>query len=249
MGGMLADKVALVTGGGSGIGLASAIALAREGASVMIADIAGADSAAAEIAAAGGTAHAFACDVTDPEAVQALVQATVARWGRLDIALNNAGTAPRPCSTVRLDLGTWDSIIALNLTSVFYSMRSEIPAMIAAGGGAIINTASTTGLRGSPGLAVYSASKHGVIGLTRSVALEVASKNIRVNAICPGAVETPLLRATFPTEESYRQFAENTPMGRIAAPEDVAGAVLWLCSPAGAFVTGTAIPIDGALTA
>lgn len=247
----LSDKVAIVTGGAKGIGRACAEALAAQGAKVMIANLGmeAGEAAAAAIRAAGHDAQAMPCDVADAEAVAKVVDETVKRWGRLDFAVNNAGTSPPPGSLLKLSISDWDRLIAVNLSSIFFSMRAQIPAMLASGGGSIVNMASTTGLTGSLGLGGYSASKHGVIGLTKSAAMEFAAKGVRVNAICPGAVATPLMDQNFPGEGRQAALAAHIPMGRIGKPEEIASLALWLCTAGASFTTGGVFTVDGGMIA
>jgi NAD(P)-dependent dehydrogenase (short-subunit alcohol dehydrogenase family) len=244
----LEDVPALVTGGGSGIGRATALALAARGARVLVADIADDRAArtAAEIADAGGTADSAGTDVTDPDAVLRLVDAAVDRWGGLVVAVNNAGTSGRMARTADVDLDAWRATMSLNLDAVFYCLRAEIPAMIASGGGSIVNLSSGAGLRGFPGLPAYVASKHGVIGLTRASAMEYARKGIRINAVCPGSTRTPMLEDfTDHDESALAGMGSVTPMGRLGTPDEIAAAIVWLCSPDASFVTGHALSVDG----
>lgn len=245
-------RVALVTGGGTGIGRAAAIAFAGEGAHVVVADVA--DEAAAEtvalITAAGGDAIAVHADVTDDADVAAMVAAAVDRFGRLDFAHNNAGMSGAPAGVVELSREQWDRTVALNLTSVWLSMKHEIPAMLETGGGAIVNTASGAGLVGFPALPAYVATKHGVIGLTKSAGLEYVRRGIRVNAVCPGTTRTPMIEAFIGGNEQLEKMMSNAaPIARMAAPEEIAAAVVWLCSDAASYVNAVALPVDAGAVA
>jgi NAD(P)-dependent dehydrogenase (short-subunit alcohol dehydrogenase family) len=249
---MLAGKVAFVTGAASGIGRGSALALAAAGAQVAAADIdgPGAHATVAAIEAGGGKGLAVELDVTDPDAVAAAVHAVVERFGGLDLAHNNAGTSGTLTSVAGCSLEEWQRVLALNLTGVFLCMQQEIPAMVARGGGAIVNTSSGAGLVGFPGLPAYVASKHGVVGLTKSAALELASDGIRVNAICPGTTATPMIEAFVGADPRIeRQLRATCPNGRMATPEEIAAAALWLLSPAASYVSGVALPIDAGAVA
>jgi NAD(P)-dependent dehydrogenase (short-subunit alcohol dehydrogenase family) len=244
----LHGKVALVTGGGSGLGRASAIALARAGATVTVADVneeGGKETVTLVRDEAGGDADFVRADVTQPEDVAALVDKTVARWGHLDCAINNAGTTGASAPTADYTLEDWTRTIDLNLTSVFLCLKHEIPAM-REHGGAIVNMASGAGLVGFPGLPAYVASKHGVVGLTRAAALEYASQGIRINAICPGSTRTPMLEGFMRGDEQVeRMMTRAIPLGRLGRPEEIAEAVVWLCSDAASFVVGHALAVDG----
>ena len=246
-------KVALVTGAGTGIGRASARAFAAAGASVVVADVA--DDAAEEtvrlIVEAGGEAVRVHADVTDDAQVEAMVRAAVDGFGRLDYAHNNAGMSGAPAGVVELDRDQWDRTVALNLTSVWMSMKHEIPAMLASGdGGAIVNTSSGAGLVGFPALPAYVATKHGVLGLTKSAALEYVRRGIRVNAVCPGTTRTPMIESFMAGDEAMeRLLAQASPIGRMATPEEIAAAVVWLCSDAASYVTGVALPVDAGAVA
>lgn len=241
----LDGRAALVTGGGSGIGRASAIAFARSGASVMVSDVneQGGAETVAMIEGEGGKARFMRCDVGSADDIAALVDGTVAAFGRLDCALNNAGIN-------RLDQDeyedpVWDRAIGVNLSGVMRCMREEARVMLPAGGGAIVNTASINGLVGNPAQPAYSAAKHGVIGLTRHAALRWATQGIRVNAVCPGVIETGMTAPLF-SDPNLRKVVEGmTPMGRFGKPEEIAEAVVWLCSDAASFVTGHPMVIDG----
>lgn len=244
----LSGKVALVTGAGSGIGRATALAFARQGAKVVIADVAAdAGEETAALARAENTDALFVrTDVSQRADVEALVQAAVDQYGRLDYAHNNAGI-PGP-QALLADYGeeTWDQVIATNLKGIWLCMKYEIQQMLRQGGGSIVNTSSVAGLRGSQGVSAYVASKHGIIGLTRAAALEYARDGIRINAIAPGTIQTPMLdRFTGGDELTLEQFAKSEPVGRLGSPDEVAQAVLWLCSDSASFVTGAILAVDG----
>jgi NAD(P)-dependent dehydrogenase (short-subunit alcohol dehydrogenase family) len=247
----LVGKVALVTGGASGIGRAAAIAFARGGATVAVAD---ADAAGGVETVKLIETHCDAramfiqVDVTDAESVQAMVRSTVERLGALDMAFNNAGVPDRARSLHVSTQENWDRVMSVNLEGVWHCMKAELDHMLAAGKGAIVNNASRSGLVGVPSDGVYGAAKHGVIGLTKAAAIEFAAKGIRINAVCPGLVETALTRARFGDELAARAQTAN-PLGRMAQPEEIADAVVWLCSDAASFVVGVALPIDGGATA
>lgn len=249
MGDDMTGRVALVTGGGSGIGRAAALAFAHRGASVAVADI---DSGAALETTALIDEHpdssslALAVDVTDGAAVKQMVARIVDRFGRLDFAHNNAGVTGVYAPLTDYDDAEWARVIAVNLTSVYLCMKHEIPAMLAAGGGAIVNTSSGAGLVGFAGLPAYVASKHGVVGLTKSVAIEYARSNVRVNAVCPGSTRTPMLETFMGADPSMeKMMAAGAPQRRLGSAEEVAEAVVWLCSDAASFITGVALPVDG----
>jgi NAD(P)-dependent dehydrogenase (short-subunit alcohol dehydrogenase family) len=250
----LEGRAALVTGGASGIGRATATLFAEQGASVMIADLdaSAAATSASEIASASPHARveSVGVDVSDPELVAAMVSATVGAFGRLDIAVNNAG-APgtfAPLTDQRLD--DWQRTVAVNLTGTFVCLQAEIPAIVDAGGGAIVNVASAAGLMGFANLPAYVASKHGVVGLTKSVALEYARSGIRINAVCPGSVHTPMLEGFVGgNQKALEGMGRAAPMGRLARPDEVAEAIVWLCSDAASFVTGHAMAVDGGVLA
>ncbi|MEP7354431.1 MAG: SDR family oxidoreductase [Acidobacteriota bacterium] len=247
---MFAGKVALVTGGSSGIGRATALAFAAEGARVVIAARRAAESEATVklIAEQGGEAFFVATDVSKATDVERLIATAVDKWGRLDLAFNNAGvlgTAFVPVPNYTED--AWDQVIDINLKGVFLSMKYEIPALLASGGGAIVNMSSVAGLIGGGAGIAYYASKHGVIGATKAAALEYATKGIRVNAVCPAVIETDMAD-TFPKEVRTALLAAH-PVGRFGSPEEVAQAVVWLCSDKASFVTGHSLAIDGGLLA
>lgn len=247
MAGELAGKVGLVTGGASGIGRATALAFAAAGARVVVADL-NADGAQATvelIRAAGGEARCMPADVSEAGQVEALVRETVAAYGRLDCAFNNAGISQYGTPIPELPEDVWDRVIRVNLRSVFLCMKYEIPQLIRQGGGAIVNTASGYGLKGARGNAAYVASKHGIVGLTKVAALENAQAGVRVNALCPGWTETPLIAARLQDPEFRARILASEPMGRVGRPEEIAAAVVWLCSDAASFVTGHALSVDG----
>lgn len=245
-------KVALVTGASSGIGKATAAAFAREGWAVALADrdAEHGTQEAAELQQGGARALFIPCDVSDEQSVNALIDRVVAEFGRLDAAFNNAGIEGASAPTAESDTANFDRVIAVNLRGVWLCMRAELRQMLRQQSGAIVNCASVAGLIGLPGIPAYVASKHGVIGLTRTAALEVARRNIRVNAVCPGAIETPMLERYMGAEPQGREQMERTePIGRIGDPSEIASAVLWLCGPGASFTTGHALAVDGGWTA
>ena len=247
-----AGKVALVTGAGSGIGLATAKAFGEAGASVVLADRReDAVRAAAEgLSASGGKALAVRCDVTDDTQVASMIDRTVSAFGRLDAAFNNAGVMQRRVDTAEISGDEWDRVMAINLRGVWSCMKYELPQMLRNGGGAIVNCSSIGGVIGVPGLAAYHAAKHGVIGLTKTAALEYATRKIRINAVCPGTINTPMAESlTGGDPKILAEFLKDEPIGRIAEPEEVAAAVLWLCSPGASYVVGHALFVDGGYTA
>jgi NAD(P)-dependent dehydrogenase (short-subunit alcohol dehydrogenase family) len=256
MPGQLAGKVALVTGGGSGIGRATALAFAREGARVVVADLtAGAGEATVRmIQEASGEACFFTADVSHAAEVQALVQRALDTYGHLDCAHNNAGVGVNrrlvPAPTADLTEETWDETIAINLKGVWLCMKYEIPQMLSQGQGVIVNTASILGLVGFQMAAAYVASKHGVVGLTKTAALKYAPAGIRINAVCPGFIHTPMVEQAFEllsrdNPHAATQVAALYPIGRLGTPEEVAAVVVWLCSEAASFVTGHTMTVDG----
>jgi NAD(P)-dependent dehydrogenase (short-subunit alcohol dehydrogenase family) len=243
---ILEGRVAIITGASRGIGAATSRAFAAAGAAVALAarDEAALASLADQLFAGGGRAIAVPTDVADPASVERLVDRTVGAFGRLDLAFNNAaGGGQRPTPLADLPVDAYDSAIAITLRGVFLSMRYEIPAMLEAGGGVIINMSSTAGLEGVGGLAGYVSAKHGVIGLTKTAALDYADRNLRVNALAPGPILTDNLERA--GEDAQRLAALAMPMGRVGRPEEVAAAVVWLCSDQAAFITGATLPIDG----
>lgn len=249
---MHTGKVAFVTGAGGGIGRAAALAFAREGASVVVADVSEKENqeTARMIEEQGQRALVLRCDVSRVEDVKAALDKTGATFGRLDFAFNNAGIEPRkPAPTADYDLEEWDRIIDIDLRGVFLCMKYEVPLMLKHGGGAIVNTSSGAGVIGIKGSPAYTAAKHGVIGLTRAAALDYAAQNIRVNAVCPGYIETPMMtRFTGGTAEGRAKVISEEPVGRMGTAEEIASAVVWLCSDMAKFVIGSAMVIDGGQT-
>ena len=245
MKGMLEGRVAIVTGASSGIGRASAKAFAREGAKVVVSDVnvPGANETVEMIRKAGGEAIFIKCDVANIAEVEALIQKTVKTFGRLDCAHNNAGIS-QVASTVDCSKENWDRVINVNLTGVWHCMKYEIPEMLKIGKGSIVNTSSLGGLHGVRNLPAYAAAKHGVIGLTKSAALEYAKTGIRINALCPGWTTTPMEK-TEGVSQSDPGFLHNYVVGRPGRPEEQAEAVVWLCSDAASFVNGVPMVADG----
>lgn len=245
-------KVVLITGGCSGIGLATAGGFAEAGARLALVDIdadAGRSTVQA-LQAQGHTAEFFHADVSDPTMVATMTADVLNHYGQLDIACNNAGIAGATANTADYPLEIWDQVIRTNLTGVWLCMRSEIPAMLQQGGGVIVNMASVAGLTGSGALAAYSASKHGVVGLTRTAALDYAEANIRINCVCPSFIDTPMLqRSITAVPRLKRVMAAASPLRRVGQSAEVAALVLWLCSDAASFVHGAALPVDGGFTA
>ena len=238
--GRLDGKVAIVTGASRGIGAAAARVFAAEGARVVLAARSGGviETLAAEIRGLGGEALAVETDVSQEESAKRLIEAAVAEFGRLDLAFNNAGEGQMPQPLADLPADWFDRAITANLRSVFLAMKYEIPAMVAGGGGAIVNMSSTAGVSVAQGIAAYAAAKHGVIGLTKVAALDYAEKGVRVNALAPGPIATK-------PEMERAGIGQNVPMKRMGRPEEVAAAAAWLCSDESAFVTGAVLSIDG----
>lgn len=246
-----AGKVALVTGAASGIGLACAHTFASGGARVVVADRfrEPGEQAVAAIVAAGGEACFVEVDVADPASAQAMVDATLAAYGRMDIAVNNAGVGGRRNPTDRYSLEDWQYILGINLHGVFHCLRAQLPAMIAGGGGAVVNLASILGSVGLAGAPAYTASKHGVVGLTRTAALDVAAQGIRVNAIGPGFIETPLIANALADAAMHTHLVSQHPIGRLGQPQEIANTVAFLCSDQASFITGAYYTVDGGYTA
>ena len=250
--GSMQGNVAVITGASAGIGRETALAFGREGAAVVVADVDvdRGEKTAAEVAALGVDACFVRTDVADEGSVAGLFRATADRFGRLDFAFNNAGIEGDQALTGDSSVENWNRTIAVNLSGVYLCMREEIPRMLANGGGAIVNNSSVAGLVGFPGIPAYTASKHGVLGLTKTAALEYAPQGIRVNAVCPGVIETEMItRFTHGDATAAAQLLETEPVGRLGAPSEIADAVVWLCSERSSFVTGHALAVDGGFVA
>ena len=250
MGDLLAGKAAVVTGAAGGIGRGVALELAREGAAVIVSDLAtaraGGEETVALIEAEGATAAFTPCDVTSADDCGALVDTALARFGRLDCAVNNAGIAVhKPLAEISED--EYDRVLAVNLKGVFLGMRAQIPVLAERGGGAVVNIASVAGLMAVPLISPYTASKHGIIGLTRNAAMEYGTAGVRVNAVCPNAIRTPLMDASPP--DFVAELIRPQAIKRVGEPEEVGFAVAYLCSDRAAFVTGVALPVDGGFAA
>jgi NAD(P)-dependent dehydrogenase (short-subunit alcohol dehydrogenase family) len=245
------NKVALVTGAASGMGLATARAFAEAGAAVVLADFREdlVKAEAQKLVTAGKKAIAVRCDVSDDAQVAAMVDRTIAEFGRLDAAFNNAGVMARIAPTADSTREEWDRVIGINLRGVWSCMKYELRQMERQGSGAIVNNASVGALTGNPGIGSYIASKHGVVGLTRTAALEYVKHGIRVNAINPGLIDTQIARDVVSgDEQAYAEIAKHVPIARAGRPEEIASAVLWLCSPGASYVVGHALTVDGGMT-
>ncbi len=252
MAGLLDGKVALITGGSTGIGRATAQIFAREGATIAVADVnvEGAEETVRLIQDAGGEAVFIKTDVSQAADAEAMVKQVVETYGRLDCAFNNAGIEGDLQPTQDYAEATWDRVLNINLKGVWLSMKAEIQQMLSQGGGAIVNTASVAGLVAVPAMSAYVAAKHGVVGLTKTAALEYAKAGIRVNAVCPGGVDTPMLKRVFGNNPQFAEAAVAAePVGRLAQPAEIGEAVVWLCSEAASFVTGHPMAVDGGMLA
>ncbi|WDI39902.1 SDR family NAD(P)-dependent oxidoreductase [Bremerella sp. P1] len=245
------NQVALVTGAASGMGLATARAFAEAGAKVVLADYREdvVQAEAEKLLREGRQAMAVGCDVSDESQIEAMVDRVVAQFGRLDVAFNNAGVMAKIAPIAESQTDEWERVIGINLRGVWSGMKYELRQMEKQGSGAIVNNASVGAITGNPGIASYIASKHGVVGLTRTAALEYISKGIRVNAVNPGLIDTQIARDVVSGDEkAYDDFAKRVPIGRAGTPEEIASAVLWLSSSAASYVVGQAITVDGGMT-
>lgn len=246
------NKVAIVTGASFGIGRATAVAFARHGAKLVLADVVEdpAQETIKQVRAAGSEAIFVHCDVSSTSDVKKMLDACIQSFGRLDFAFNNAGIEGNQAITHECTEENWDKTIAINLKGVWLCMKMEIPLMLKNPGSAIVNCSSVAGLVGFAGLPAYVASKHALLGLTKTAALEYATQGIRINAVCPGVIKTAMIdRITGNDAATEKQFTELEPVGRMGTPEEIAEAVIWLCSGASSFVTGVALPVDGAFVA
>ena len=250
----LKDKVVIVTGGSQGIGRAAALLFSQEKARVVVADVhtEGGEETVKMVKESGGQAIFIETDVSSEDQVKAMVTKTVETYGKLDCAFNNAGVEAREALVPLIDSPTeeFDRLISINLRGIYLCLKHEIPEMLKAGGGAIVNTSSVAGLVGFQLSGPYVASKHGVIGLTKSAAMDYAAQNIRINAICPGVTRTPMVDAMIGDDKELEQLIVGVhPIGRVASPEEIAWAAVWLCSEEASFITGAALPVDGGLVA
>lgn len=239
-------KTAVVTGGASGIGRATALAFASEGANVAVVDVVDGGNVAIEIRQAGGTAQFFPCNVSVAAEVERTMKEIVSHFGSIDVAFNNAGIEGTSAPAAELSEADWDRTLAINLKGVWLSMKYEIPYMITTGGGSIVNCSSIAGIVGFPSAAAYTASKHGMIGLTKTAALDYVRQGIRVNAVCPGVIHTPMIdRYTKGDTKVEQMLSAGEPIGRLGQPEEIASAVLYLAGDGASFITGVALAIDG----
>jgi NAD(P)-dependent dehydrogenase (short-subunit alcohol dehydrogenase family) len=246
------NKVVLITGAGNGIGRATALAFAQQGASVVVSDIIQSDGeeTVSIITQAGGIASFIPCDVTKDQDVQVLVNRTLETYGKLDIAFNNAGIEIEQSKLADGEEAVYDKIMDVNVKGVWRCMKYQIPAMLQQPTSVIVNTASIAGLGAAPKMSIYSASKHAVIGLTKSAAVEYGKKGLRVNAVCPAVIDTDMFKRATQNDPQKEQYVKSLhPVGRIGQPEEVAAAVLYLCSDMAGFTTGVALPVDGGSTA
>ena len=248
--GAVQRKIAFVTGAGSGLGRATATAFVARGYATVLADrdeVSGREVEAA-LRQEGGECLFIRCDVADDGSVRHALEQTETAFGRLDAVFNAAGIdGEHGRMTAECTLENWNRVLSIDLTGTFHCLRHQIPLMLKSGGGSIVNCASVAGIRGAPSFAAYTAAKHGVVGLTRSAALEYARQNIRVNAICPGTIDTPMNQQL--DQELLKSLLDSSPMGRLGRPEEIAATVLWLCDTGAAFVSGQALAVDGAWTA
>ena len=245
-------KVAFITGAGTGIGRSAALAFAQAGARVVAADVSAENSQETVrlVTEQGGKALAVTCDVLHSEDIQAALDKTIAKFGRLDYAFNNAGVEQEKTPLADLDEAEWERIVNTDLRGVFLCMKHEIPLLLKQGGGAIVNTSSGAGVKGIPGQGAYAAAKFGIIGITKSAALDYAAQNIRINAVCPGFIATPMMdRFSGGTQEGREEIIKQEPVGRMGEPEEIANAAVWLCSDAASFIIGHALVMDGGQTA
>ncbi|MER2996685.1 SDR family oxidoreductase [Pontibacter populi] len=240
------DKVAIVTGGSFGIGRATAILFARRGAKVAVVDWIEDRETVDSITSAGGEAIFIKCDVSKDADVSSMVEQTINKFGRLDYAFNNAGIEGESAPTHEVTEENFDKVIGINLKGVWLCMKYQIPQMLKQGKGAIVNCSSIAGVIGFPGIPIYTASKHAVIGITKTAALEYATQGIRVNAVCPGVIQTPMIDRFIEKNNTTREaMASGEPIGRFGEPEEIAEAAIWLCSDASSFTTGHALVVDG----